>query len=64
MKILNTDSQITKKVKQDYNTLNDIEFFNKYSGTKKAYRKRVEKYGDPYMNAPLAKIGKLLMKIF
>lgn len=61
--ILNTDSRVTKRVKFDYNTLSETAFFRKYSGSKRTYFKRVLKYGDPYMNSPLAKIGKLLLKL-
>lgn len=60
--ILSTDSIVTKRVKLDYNTLTDIGFFRKYSSSKRTYFKRVLKYKDPYMNSPLAKIGKLLKK--
>lgn len=59
--ILKTDSIITKIVKHDYNTLTDVLFLRKYKCHKCTYAKRVIKYGDPYMNAPLAKIGKLLL---
>ena len=62
MKPLKTDSSVTKKVKKDWNELSDDEFKSKYSASKETYAKRVEKYGDPYMNAPLAKIGKFLTK--
>lgn len=55
-----TDSSITKNVKNDYNKLSDKEFSKKYQVSKDTYAKRVSKYGDPYMNAPLAKIGKKL----
>ena len=54
---------VTRKVVDDFNTLTDQEFFIKYGCKKKLYLKRVIKYGDPYMNAPLAKIGKFLNKI-
>ena len=54
---------ITKRVIDDFNTLTEQTFFNKYSCKKSMYQKRVIKYGDPYMNAPLAKIGKFLNKI-
>lgn len=54
------DSSVTKRVKKDYNTMSDKEFMKKYQTTKKAYAKRVAKYGDPYMNSPLAKMGKKL----
>ena len=63
MKILKTDSNVTKRVKMDYNLLSNKEFFKKYSGTKRTYKKRVDRYGDPYMNAPLAKFGKMLLKL-
>ena len=55
-----SDSSVTKKVKSDYNNLSDQEFMNKYHVSKSKYRKRVNKYGDPYMNSPLAKEGKKL----
>lgn len=42
------DTSVTKKVKNDYNNLNEREFFAKYKATKRDYRKRVEKHGDPY----------------
>lgn len=53
-------SKVTRKVILDFNFLTDTEFFNKYSGTKKKYLNRFIKYGDPYMNSPLAKLGKRL----
>ena len=55
---------ITKRVIDDFNTLTEQAFFNKYSCKKSTYRKRVIKYGDPYMNAPLAKFGKFLARHF
>lgn len=55
-----SDSNVTKRVKSDYNSMSDSEFFKKYSVTKEKYAKRVKKYGDPYMNSPLAKKGKAL----
>ena len=60
MRALDSDSNVTKRVKNDYNNLSDAEFFKKYSVTKERYAKRVKKYGDPYMNSPLAKLGKKL----
>lgn len=54
---------ITKKVVSDFNTLTDRDFLYKYACTKSTYYRRVMKYGDPYMNAPLAKIGKFLKRI-
>lgn len=53
-----SDSAVTKRVKNDYNKMSDKEFMRKYQTTKKTYAKRVEKYGDPYMNSPMAKYGK------
>ena len=52
------DSSVTKRVKNEYNSLNDQQFKSKYRVSKKVYAKRVKKYGDPYMNSPLAKFGK------
>ena len=56
------DSSVTKKVKKDYNQMSDSDFRKKYGASKDLYAKRVSKYGDPYMNAPLAKIGKFMEK--
>lgn len=64
LSILNTDSNITKRVKRDYNMLTDVLFFRKYKCHKSTYAKRVLKYGDPYMYDPLAKIGKWLLTYF
>lgn len=58
-----TDSAVTKRVKLDFNRLTDQEFLRKYAVSKAVYLKRVLKYGDPYMRAPLARIGKWLTKI-
>lgn len=52
------DSSVTRKVKRDYNDLSDKEFSSRYHVDKNTYRKRVNKYGDPYMHSPLAKMGK------
>lgn len=57
------DSSVTKKVKNDYNSMSNKEFKSKYQVSKKRYAKRVEKYGDPYMNSPLAKAGKKLSAV-
>lgn len=57
-----TDSAVTKRVKFDFNVLTDQQFLNKYAVSKMVYYKRVLKYGDPYMRAPLARIGKWLAK--
>ena len=56
-------SSTTKKVMSDYNKMSDKEFKGKYQTSKKTYAKRVDKYGDPYMNSPLAKRGKQLEAI-
>jgi 2'-5' RNA ligase len=53
-------SSTTKKVIKDHNELTDREFKAKYAVSKTTYAKRVDKYGDPYMNSPMAKIGKKL----
>lgn len=55
-------SSVTKKAIDDHNSLTEPQFQAKYAVSKKTYAKRVEKYGDPYMNSPLAKIGKKLAK--
>lgn len=44
------DSDVTRTVKNDYNKLSDSEFLSKYKIKKDVYRKRVNKYGDPFMN--------------
>lgn len=54
------DSAVTKRAKLDFNRLTDQEFLRKYAVSKTVYLKRVLKYGDPYMRAPLARIGKWL----
>ena len=58
----NRDSKTTRTVKKNYSELNDREFAKKYHTTKDTYKKRVERYGDPYMHSPLAKTGKKLGK--
>lgn len=57
-----SDSATTRRVKKDYNSMTDLEFRSKYQISKETYRKRVNRYGDPYMNSPLAKLGKSLAK--
>lgn len=57
-----SDSATTRRVKKDYNSMTDLEFRSKYQTSKETYRKRVNRYGDPYMNSPLAKLGKSLAK--
>ena len=56
-------SKVTQKVIENFNTMSDKEFFRKYSVSKRRYLKRFIKYGDPYMNAPLAKFGKFLERL-
>lgn len=55
-------SKTTKNVVNDWNNMNNEQFMSKYHADKKTYAKRVDKYGDPYMNSPLAKAGKALSK--
>ena len=57
-----TDSAVTRRAKQNYNTMSDAEFKRRFSVSKETYAKRVAKYGDPYMNSPLAKLGKRLSR--
>lgn len=66
VKLINTEgvSKVTQKVIKDFNMMTEHAFFSKYSCSKQKYLKRFIKYGDPYMKAPLAKIGKMLNKIF
>lgn len=56
-------SSVTKKVINDYNTLDDKQFRQKYKTTKDVYAKRVAKYGDPYKNSPLVKTAKTMNKV-
>jgi hypothetical protein len=56
-------SKVTQKAIDDFNSMNAKEFLYKYYCTKEKYFKRVIKYGDPYMKAPLARLGKFLSKI-
>lgn len=56
-------SSITKKVVSNYNKLSNKEFKAMYQCSKEVYLNRVKKYGDPFMNAPLAKFGKLLNRL-
>lgn len=49
MRYNKNDSSVTKRVKNDWNNLDDKQFFNKYKTSKKTYAKRVRKYGDPYL---------------
>lgn len=56
-------SDVTKKVIKDLGKLTDQQFMNRYSVTKFRYKKRLIKYGDPYMKSPLAKLGKFLKRL-
>ena len=60
-----SDSSVTKRVKQDYRTMDDDQFFNKYYTSKKTYAKRVKrsKTGDPYRDRINSKSYKALRKI-
>lgn len=60
MRYGSSDSSVTKKVKKDWNNMSDKDFKNKYQTSKNRYLKRVQKYGDPYMNSPKAIRGKKL----
>lgn len=62
LEILFTDSNVTKNVKRAFNRLSDTEFLYRYGCSKHTYYKRVKKFGDPYMKAPLARLGKWLLK--
>lgn len=53
---------ITKKVIQNFNLMDENQFMRSYQCSKLRYYKRVMKYGDPYMNAPLAKLAKFFSK--
>ena len=53
-----TDSSVTKKVKKDLSQMTSQQFRKKYQFSNTRYMKRVDRYGDPYMNSPLAKLGK------
>lgn len=63
LEILDSMCAITKRVVRDFNSMSNIEFMRKYQCTKATYYRRVTLYGDPYMNAPLARLGKFLLKI-
>ena len=60
-----SDSSVTKRVKQDYRTMDDDQFFNKYYASKKTYAKRVNrsKTGDPYRDRINSRSYKALRKI-
>ena len=60
-----SDSSVTKRVKQDYQNMDDDQFRNKYYTSKKTYAKRVNrsKTGDPYRDRINSKSYKALRKI-
>ena len=53
-------SLVTQLAVNDWNRMTNTIFFNTYGCTKYTYKRRVEEYGDPYMNSPLAILGKQL----
>lgn len=53
-----TDSSVTKRVKNDWHNLSNEQFRRKYQVSKDEYSRRVKKYGDPYMNSPMAQYAK------
>lgn len=55
------DSAATRRIKENYNTMSDKEFKQKYYVSKNRYRKRVNKYGDP-SKGTTANIGRWLRK--
>lgn len=61
--VLARDSLVTKRAKTNYNAMTDLEFVRCYQCSKETYARRVARYGDPYMKAPLARIGKLLARL-
>lgn len=63
LEILPSMSKVTKTVIACYNTMSEQEFMRAFSCSKARYYARVMKYRDPYMNAPLAKIGKWLLRL-
>lgn len=52
----------TKGCIKNFNKMNEQEFMNKYSVSKKRYAKRVIKHGDPYNKSLLSKFGIWLSK--
>lgn len=51
IKIENARSSVTKDVIKDYNSMTNGEFFKKYVTPKRTYKKRVDKYGDPFLRS-------------
>ena len=48
MLIRDVDTKTTRRVKKDWNKMDDRSFRQKYQVSKEAYARRVEKHGDPY----------------
>ena len=63
LEVLASDSPVTKRAKICYNAMTNLEFMKRYQCSKETYAKRVARYGDPYMKAPLARVGKLLARL-
>lgn len=65
MKTNKTDTAVTKRVKEDYRSMNDREFSNKYYTTKNTYARRVQKAkdGDPYRARINSRSYKMLRKM-
>lgn len=55
-------SKETNMVIKCFNSMTEREFMKKFACSKRVYLKRFIKYGDPFMNAPRAKFGKLILK--
>lgn len=60
LQINDSDSAVTKRVKKDFNSMNEDQFRNKYHADKLTYYNRVSKYGDPYKHRVNSKSYKAL----
>ena len=49
---------VTRWAIEQYNNSTPNEFFKRFACSKATYLRRIKWYGDPYMNSPLAKMGK------
>lgn len=56
-------SFMTAYTMRSFNIMSALEFFKNFGCTKQTYWRRVKQYGDPYMNSPLAKFGKMLQRV-
>ena len=65
MKTNKSDTAVTKRVKEDYRSMNDHEFYNKYYASKNTYARRVHKAkdGDPYRTRINSRSYKVLRKL-